>query len=166
MHGGHVTVKDTSQAWRTNPFTLRDEVLDRQALENALLAGCSPPERVRFLALLDREPEALQEGFHLLADAPHRSEPLLLLAQVFQRQYRWHEAAQLQEEALQLASTRVEEAHVRHHIGRRLFDEARYRDAAAEFQWASDLYRVSGEHQAAEISTQAMQRSRQLHARG
>ncbi|UZX04317.1 hypothetical protein F8G81_18135 [Arthrobacter sp. CDRTa11] len=159
-------MEDTSELWRTNPATLRDEVIDREALENILVTGCSPLERVRFLALLNRETEAFQEGFQLLADTPHRRELLLLLAQVLQRRYRWHEAAQLQEEALQLASTRVEEANVRHHIGRRLFDEARYRDAAAEFQWASDLYRVSGEHQAAERSTQAMQRSRQLQARG
>lgn len=89
---------------------------------------------------------------------------LLVLAQVVQHQYRWHEAAQLQEEALQLASTRLEEANVRHQIARRLFDEARYSDAAAEFQWASDLYRVSGQHQLAEKSRQAMQRSHQVHA--
>ena len=49
--------------------------------------------------------------------------------------------AGLQEQALRLVSTR---------LGRRLFDEARYRDAAAEFQWAADLYRVSGQHQLAE----------------
>ena len=48
-----------------------------------------------------------------------------------------------QEEALQLGITRVEVANVRHHTGRRFFDEARYRDAAEEFQWASDLQRVS-----------------------
>lgn len=81
------------------------------------------------------ESEALREDFGLLSGFPARSDLLLVLAQVFQRQYRWYEAAQLQEEALQLASTRVEEANVRHHIGRGLFDEARYRDAAAEFQW-------------------------------
>ena len=64
--------------------------------------------------------------------------------------------AGLQEQALRLVSTR---------LGRRLFDEARYRDAAAEFQWAADLYRVSGQHQLAEQSKRAMQRSRQIHAK-
>lgn len=139
-------MNDTSGFWRTDPATFRDVVLDPRALQRALADDCPPTERVQFLALLDRESEALQEGFRLLDEYSDRGELLLLLAQVFQRQYRWHEAAQLQEEALQLASTRTEEAHVRHQIGRRLFDEARYGDAAAEFQWASDLYRVSGQH--------------------
>lgn len=162
--GGRVTVNDTSGFWRTDPATFRDVALDTKGLENALAKGCPPLERVRFLALLNRENEALQEGFRLLAGSPDRGELLLVLAQVFQRQYRWHEAAQLQEEALQLVSTRVEEAYVRHHIGRRLFDEARYRDAAAEFQWAADLYRVSGQHQLAERSRHAMRHSLQVHA--
>ncbi|WP_144662924.1 hypothetical protein [Paenarthrobacter nicotinovorans] len=157
-------MNDTSGFWRTDPATLRDVVLDAEAIEAALANGCPPLERVRFLALLNRESDALQEGFRLLPDIPDRGELLLVLAQVFQRQYHWYEAAQLQEEALQLAATRLEEANVRHHIGRRLFDEARYRDAAAEFQWASDLYRVSGQHQLAEKSRQAMQYSQQVHA--
>lgn len=156
-------MNDASAFWRTDPATLRDVVLDAKALETALASSCPPLERVRFMALLNHENEALQEGFRLLPDFPHRGELLLVLAQVFQRQYRWHEAAQLQEEALQLAATRAEEANVRHHIGRRLFDEGRYRDAAAEFQWASDLYRVSGQHQLAEQSSRAMKRSHQVH---
>lgn len=158
-------MNDSSGFWRIDPATLRDVAVDRRAIENALANGCPPLERVRFLALLNRESEALREGFGLLPGFPARSDLLLVLAQVFQRQYRWYEAAQLQEEALQLASTRVEEANVRHHIGRRLFDEARYRDAAAEFQWASDLYRVSGEHQLAERSREAMRRSQQVHSK-
>jgi tetratricopeptide (TPR) repeat protein len=158
-------VNDSSGFWSTDPATFRDVALDRKGLENALAKGVPPLERIRYLALLDRESEALTEGFRLLDDSPDRGELLLILSQVFQRQYRWHDAAQLQEQALRLASTRVEEAYVRHHIGRRLFDEARYRDAAAEFQWASDLYRVSGEHELAEQSRRAMQRSQQVHAR-
>ncbi|WP_309107530.1 hypothetical protein [Arthrobacter sp.] len=156
---------NTSEFWRTDPATLHDVVLNRKALESALSNGCTPLERVRFLALLNRETEALQVGFQVLAESGHRRQSLLVVAQVYQRQYRWHEAARLQEEALQLASTWVEEADVRHHIGRRLFDEARYRDAANEFQWASDLYRVSGQHQLSEQSTRAMRRSREVHAR-
>lgn len=156
-------MKDSSEAWGIDPVTLRDVALDPEALENALANSCVVTERVRFLALLNRESEALREGFGLLDDSPDRGGLLLVLALVFQRQYRWHEAAALQEEALQLASTRSEEANVRHHIGRRLFDEARYRDAAAEFQWASDLYRAAGQHQLAERSKQAMRRSSQMH---
>ena len=158
-------MNEASGFWLTDPATFRDVVLDRKGLENALANGVSPLERVRYLALLNRESEALQEGFRLLEDFPRRGELLLILAQVLQRQYRWHDAAQLQEQALRLVSTRLEEACVRHHIGRRLFDEARYRDAAAEFQWAADLYRVSGQHQLAEQSKRAMKRSRQVHAK-
>ena len=132
-------MNDTSGFWRTDPATLRDVVIDPEGLEAAFANGCPPLERVRFLALLNREGEALHEGLQLLSDVPDRGELLLVLAQVVQRQYRWHEAAQLQEEALQLASTRLEEA-VRHQIARRLFDEARYSDAAGKFSvGASDL---------------------------
>ena len=120
-------------------------------------------ERVWLLSLLGRDEEALSEGFKLLADSRDRFKPLLVLAQVYQRQYRWHDAARFQEEALRLASTRTREAMVRHQIGRRLFDEARYRDAAAEFEWACDLYRVAGRDRMARVSWQAMQRARVVH---
>jgi hypothetical protein len=116
-------VNNTSAFWRIDPHTLQDVALNPEALKNALDDDCPPFDRVRFLSLLNRESEALEEGLCLLADFPDRAKLLLLLAQVLQRQYRWHEAALLQEEALQLASTLVQEAHVRHHIGRRLFDE-------------------------------------------
>ncbi|WP_240987090.1 tetratricopeptide repeat protein [Arthrobacter sp. Soil736] len=151
-----------AEIWRTDPATLRDVVLDRKAVEGRL-GGCPPLERVWLLSLLGRDKEALDEGWKLLADAGDRFKPLLVLAQVYQRQYRWHEAAQLQEEALRLASTRTREAMARHQIGRRLFDEARYRDAAAEFEWACDLYRVAGRNQMARVSGQAMQRAREVH---
>jgi len=145
-------VRDISEAWRTDPVTLRHVALSRAALERALASEIALLDRVRYLALLTRGSAALREGLRLQEDSPDRAELLLVLAQVFRRQHRWHEAAVLQEEALQLATTRLEEANVRHHIGRRLFDEARYRDAAAEFQWASDLYRVSGRQERAEPS--------------
>ena len=155
-------MRDISDAWHTDPVTLRDVALDPEALESALANDVTLLERVRYLALLNRGSDALREGLRQQEDSPDRTELLLVLAQVFHRQHRWHEAAVLQEEALQLATTRLEEATVRHHIGRRLFNEARYRDAAAEFQWASDLYRVSGRHEQAERSRQAMERSREL----
>lgn len=63
-------------------------------------------------------------------------------------EYPWRDAARLQEEALRLARTRAREATVRHQIEHRLFDEARYRDAAAEFEWARDLFRSSGRSEA------------------
>ena len=151
-----------AEIWRTDPATLRDVVLDRNAVEERL-GGCPPLERVWLLSLLGRDEEALSEGFKLLADSRDRFKPLLVLAQVYQRQYRWHDAARFQEEALRLASTRTREAMVRHQIGRRLFDEARYRDAAAEFEWACDLYRVAGRDRMARVSWQAMQRARVVH---
>ena len=142
---------------------MRDVVLDRETAETKL-EDCTPLERVWILALLDRFDEAQREGLALLAESKDRFTPLLVLAQVYQRSYRWHEAARLQEEALQLARTREREALVRHHIGRRLFDEARYRDAATEFEWASDLYRAAGCKELSGISRQAMERAHQVHA--
>lgn len=155
-------MRDISEAWHTDSMTLRDVALNPEALKRALDGDVALLDRVRHLALLNRRSEALREGLRLLEDSPDRAELLLVLAQIFHRQHRWHEAAVLQEEALQLATTRLEEATVRHHIGNRLFNEARYRDAAAEFQWAADLYRVSDEHEQAERSRHAMERSRQL----
>jgi tetratricopeptide (TPR) repeat protein len=155
-------VSSGAEIWRTDPATLRDVVLDRNAVEERL-GDCPPLERVWLLSLLGREEEALSEGFKLLADSRDRFKPLLVLAQVYQRQYRWHDAARLQEEALRLASTRTREAMARHQIGRRLFDEARYRDAAAEFEWACDLYRAAGRNHMAKVSWQSMQRAKEVH---
>lgn len=87
---------------------------------------------------------------------------MLLLAQAYQRQYQWHEAARLQEDALRLARSAALEALVRHQIGRRLFDEARYRDAATEFEWAHDLYRTAGRDRLAGVSGPARDRARQV----
>lgn len=163
QEGACLVVAESSPIWRTDPATMRDVVLDREALETKL-EDCTPVERVCILALLDRNEAALREGLALLAESQDRFTPLLVLAQVYQRSYRWHEASRLQEEALQLARTREREALVRHHIGRRLFDEARFRDAAAEFEWASDLYRATGRHELSSVSRQAMKRARQVHA--
>lgn len=150
-----------AEIWRVDPVTMRDVVVNRKALEDEL-EDCSLLERVWILALLDRVDEALAEGRILLAESTDRFRPLLVVAQIYQRTYQWYEAAGLQEEALRLARTRPREALTRHHIGRRLFDEARYRDAAAEFEWASDLYRAAGQDQLSEFSRQAMERARQV----
>lgn len=132
-----------SHIWRTDPLTLREVVLDRPAME-ARLGECPPPERIWILCLLDRAPEAVAEGLDLLAGASDRFRPLLVLAHAYQRQGRHGEAARLQEEALCLARTRSREAMVRRQIGLRLFDQAQYEEAAAEFEWACDLYRSTG----------------------
>ncbi|MDI2035740.1 hypothetical protein [Paenarthrobacter nitroguajacolicus] len=139
-------------------------VIDRAALEAALAGDCPPVERIRYLALLRRDSQALDEGFKLLPDSPDRRELLLILAQVYQRQYRWHDAAVLHEKALRTVRTPEEEAYVRHHIGRRLFDEARFRAAADEFQWAADLYRVADQPEPAEENRQAMRRALHVHS--
>lgn len=124
---------------------------------------CPALERVWILCLLDRTQEAITEGSSLLAESPDRFRPLLVLALAYQRQYSWYEAARLHEEALQLARTPAREALVRHHIGRRLFDEARYRDAAAEFEWARDLFRHTDKRKdLTEACEQALDRAREL----
>lgn len=143
---------------------MRDVLLDPGAVEDRL-QECPALERVWILSLLGRDEEAIAAGRRLLAESRDRFRPLLVLAQAHQRQYQWHEAAQLHEKALRLARTLAREALVRHQIGRRLFDEARYRDAAAEFQWAEDLYRTSGRDRLAEVSREAMKRARELDAK-
>jgi tetratricopeptide (TPR) repeat protein len=153
-----------AEIWRTDPATLRDVLLDRNAVEDRL-HECPALERVWILSLLDHGEEAVAAGRRLLATSPDRFRPLLVLAHAYQRYYQWHEAATLHEEALRLAHTRAREALVRHQIGRRLFDEARYREAAAEFEWASDLYRTSGRDKLAKVSLQAMKRAREIHAK-
>jgi tetratricopeptide (TPR) repeat protein len=149
------------EIWATDPATLRDVVLDREAMQ-ARLEDCTALERVWILSLLGREEEALTEGLALLAASRDRLRPLLVLAQTYQRRYQWHHAARLHEEALRLARTPGTEALVRHQIGRRLFDEARYRDAAAEFEWAHDLYRTSGRDRLAGLSRRCMNRTREV----
>ncbi|GAA3283754.1 hypothetical protein GCM10017707_34760 [Paenarthrobacter aurescens] len=116
------------------------------------------------MALLGRDAEALDEGFKLLPTSPDRRELLLVLAQINQRQYRWHDAAVLHEKALRTVRSAEEEAYVRHHIGRRLFDEARFRAAADEFQWAADLYRVAEQPELAEENRQAMRHALHVHS--
>lgn len=153
-----------AELWRTDPATLRDVLLDRAAVEDRL-RECPALERVWILSLLGRDEEAVAAGRRLLSESSDRLRPLLVLAHAYLRQYQWHQAAQLQEEALRLAHTRGREALVRHHIGRRLFDEARYRDAAAEFQWAADLYQTTGKDRLAEVSREAMKRAKELESR-
>lgn len=152
---------NVQRLWLTDPATLRDYLPDASAARESLTA-CPAPDRLWLMALLGQEDRALQEGFNLLPGSADRLGILLVLAKILQRQYRWRDAARLQEQALRLAGTRTREATVRHHIGLRLFDEALYRDAAAEFQWASDLYRVTGNTESAAASLQAMQRALRL----
>lgn len=55
---------------------------------------------------------------------------------------------------------------MRYQIGRRLFEEVRYRDAAAEFEWSRDLDRTAGRAPALVQTTEAaMTRARELAAR-
>ncbi len=157
-------MEDTASLWRTDPTTFRDVVINRQALEAALQGDCPPVERIRYLALLGRDAEALDQGFKLLPNSPERRELLLVLAQIHQRKYRWHDAAVLHEKALRTVRSPEEEAYVRHHIGRRLFDEARFRAAADEFQWAADLYRVAEQPELAEENRQAMRHALHVHS--
>lgn len=134
------------EIWHNDPLTLQEVPTNPAALVSHL-AAAPPLERVWILRMLGRLEEAALEGEELLTAATNRFRPLLVLAQVYQRQYRWHETARLQEEALQLSHTPGREALVRDQIGRRLFDDGRYTDAAAELEWARDLYRSAGRPQ-------------------
>jgi tetratricopeptide (TPR) repeat protein len=159
-NGGRSAGPET-EIWQTDPRTLRDVVLDRAAMKARL--GVYPSvERVWALTLLGRSDQAVTEGHQLLNGSKEKFRPLLVLAHAYWYQYQWHEAALLQEEALRLARTPAREALVRYEIGRRFFDEGRYRDAAAEFDWASDLYRTAGHKRPARASRQALEHTRKV----
>lgn len=149
--------------WRTDAGTLLDVVVDRAAME-ARLTDCTDLERVWVLTLLGHSDEAIREGHALLESSDDPFQALLVLAHAHQRTYRWREAARLHEAALRLARTRTREALVRHQIGRRLFDEGLYAAAAAEFEWAQDLYHYTGRARQAETSGQARNRALDVHA--
>jgi len=150
----------TERVWKLDPLTLQEVLVDRKA---ALLQARNgtPMERIWALRLLGRLEEAADEGERLLAGSDNRFAPLLLLAHVYQCQYRWDDAARLQGEALTLARTPAREATVHHHTGRRLLEEGRYREAAEEFEWAWDLHRAAGSpEEVAQMSYSAMRLAR------
>lgn len=147
--------------WFVDPGTLWDVVVDRDALE-ARLEDCPDLERVWVLSLLGRGEQAFSEAELLITSTdPFRA--LLVLAYAYQRLYRWRDAAQLQERALRAARTTFREAQVRHQIGRRLFDEGLYLAAAAEFEWAADLFKAAGRPRAAVTSYRARERATKVH---
>jgi tetratricopeptide (TPR) repeat protein len=150
-----------AEIWQTDPGTLRDVVVDRAAMKARL--GVYPSvERVWALSLLGRSEQAVVEGQLLLAGSRERFRPLLVLAHARWYQDHWQEAALLQEEALRLARSPAREALVRYEIGRRFFDEGRYREAAAEFDWACDLYRTAGHKRLARVCRQALELTRRI----
>ncbi|UKA68409.1 hypothetical protein LFT44_08510 [Arthrobacter sp. FW306-05-C] len=149
--------------WHTDAETLLDVVVDRAAME-ARLTDCTVLERVWVLTLLGHGGEAIREGHVLLESSDDPFQALLVLAHAYQRTYRWREAGRFHEEALRLARTRTREALVRHQIGRRLFDEGLYAAAAAEFEWAQDLYRSTGRARQAETCGQARDRALDVQA--
>lgn len=148
--------------WFVDPATLRDVVVDRAAME-ARLDACTDLERVWVLSLLGRGEEAVSEAQQLLASATDPFRALLVLAYAYQRLYRWRDAAQVQERALRVARTTFREAQVRHQIGRRLFDEGLFLAAAAEFDWAADLFKAAGRPRAAGSSYAARDRALKVH---
>jgi hypothetical protein len=161
FENGGRSAGDASELWQTDPRTLREVVLDRAAMKSRL--GEYPSvERVWALSLLGRSEQAVAEGQLLLAGSRDRFRPLLVLAHARWYQYQWHEAALLQEEALRLARTPTREALVRYEIGRRFLDEGRYRDAAAELDWAYDLYRTAGQERLARVCRQGLERIRRV----
>jgi tetratricopeptide (TPR) repeat protein len=148
--------------WFVDPATLRDVLVDRDAME-ARLEDCADLERVWVLSLLGRGEEAVSEAQQLLAASTDPFRALLVLAYAYQRLYRWQEATQVQERALRAARTKFREAQVRHQIGRRLFDEGLYLAAAAEFEWAADLFKAAGRPRATITSFRARERARKAH---
>ncbi|GAA1078659.1 hypothetical protein GCM10023346_49440 [Arthrobacter gyeryongensis] len=132
-----------ADVWRTDPATLRDVVLDRAA--RSYLSHSAPIwNGYGFCACWTRTREAIDEGQELLTRSKDCFRPLLVLAQAHQREYNWNEAAPSRKKH----SVFPERAPVRHscrQIGHRPFDEARYREAAAEFEWARDFYRTGEE---------------------
>lgn len=159
--GGGRTAVPPPEIWRMDPVTLQDVVVDRRAM-SARLGEYPSLERVWALSLLGRDEQAIAEGRLLLAGSADRFRPLLVLAHACRRSRRWHEAALLQEQALQLVSSPAREALVRYEIGMRFFDEARYRDAAAELEWAYDLYRAAGRERLARLCLPALERAREV----
>ncbi|MGY2747683.1 hypothetical protein [Arthrobacter sp. UYCu723] len=158
--GGRLAVP-LAEIWRVDPLTLRDVVVDRRAM-SARVGEYPSLERVWASSLLGRDGQAVAEGRVLLAGSADRFRPLLVLAHACRRSRRWHETALLQEEALRLASSPAREALVRYKIGVRFFDEALYRDAAAELEWAYDLYRAAGRERIATLCLPTLERAREV----
>ena len=145
-------------AWHIDPETLRDHSDDPEALA-VEVETADRADRVWMLRRLGLLDEARTEGIALLGMANDRFRPLLLLADV----YRWLDcydiAAQLQREALTLSAGTRREAVARQHIGKRLFDEGRYSEAASEFELALSL-RKEAEASADLIESSRLARSR------
>jgi tetratricopeptide (TPR) repeat protein len=133
----------TDRIWRIDPTSLREVLLDPEAALAQVHQG-SPMERIWALRLLEHLEQAADEAEDLLQRADDPFGPLLLLAHIYQYQYRWADTTALQNEALRLSRTPAREATVHQHTGRRLLEEGRYQEAAGEFDWAVDLYRTTG----------------------
>jgi tetratricopeptide (TPR) repeat protein len=155
-------VEHQERIWFVDPVTLQDVVVDRAALESRL-EDCTDLDRIWVLSLLGRGEDAVSEAQPLLASSADPFRALLVLGYAYQRLYRWRDAARAQEKALRAAHTKVREAQARHQIGRRLFDEGLYLAAAAEFDWAGDLFRAAGRSRAALTSHHARDRAGKVH---
>ncbi|MCW2133401.1 hypothetical protein [Arthrobacter sp. VKM Ac-2550] len=154
----------TGQIWALDPASLHEVLLDPEAALAQVKEG-SPLERIWALRLLGCLDQAAIEAEDLLAGADYRFGPLLLLAHIYQCQYRWEEASWLQGEAVRIAGTPEREAMAHHHTGRRLMVESRYREAEQEFEWAIDLFRAAGSpEEVADASRTAQQLARRLSA--
>jgi tetratricopeptide (TPR) repeat protein len=155
-------IKD--RIWRIDETSLHEVLLDPEAAL-ALARQGSPMERIWALRLLEHLDRAASEAEDLLEGAADPFGPLLLLAHIYQCQYRWAETTALQNEALFLSRTPAQEAAVHQHTGRRLLEEGRYQEAAGEFDWAVDLHRTTGGSTAeTQLSLHALNLARRLAA--
>lgn len=154
-------------AWHLDSSSLREVVDDGAALEERL-AAAGDLERIWLLRLLGRLDEARAAGETVLDEAPQAPErwrALPLLADVCAYQEDHVEAERLQVESLTLASALgpLQEATVDQYIGKRLFDQALYEQAAQCFVTALRLRRDNGA--AAELiesSRMALKRATEL----
>lgn len=116
---------DALDRGRRAPYLLRWLAANREhyAFESGTLCGSTAAEALRAVCCFRWG----ERGWNCCWSFPR-----------FFKQYHWHEADRFRKDALHPA-TGVEDARVRRSIGRRLLDEARYHQAADEFQWAADL---------------------------
>lgn len=155
-------VMNHDAGWVLDDRTLNPVVVDRPRIE-ASLAESGPLDRLFYLNLLDRRPEALAEAALLLADRPVDPWRLLLLtADLHRFDGDFERCRQLQEQAWSRALSRGRQAITLQHMGKRHFDEGDLDAAATRFELALTLRRGFDDADTVASSEQALRRVREL----
>ena len=153
---------DDVDGWALDDKTLTPVVRDRDQVLTAL-AEAGPLDRLFYLNLLDRRPEAHAEAAALLADPPDDSWRLLLLAADLHRfDGDFELSRQLQDRAWRQALTRGRQAVSLQHMGKLCFDAGALDEAAARFELAWTLRRGFDQPELVASSEQALRRVREL----